>query len=717
MLSKIFDWLMLGSGVFRRILVSILIVSLVPLALLGGLAIYTANESGKTATGSSRAALDTKGAEALELRAQDAARAAALFLEDREGDLRTLALLPRSPETYQDFYQIHTGDLLFLEDGSDVLQSIPLYQEISFLDPDGQEVIRVLDGRLVASEELRDLSDPSATTYKSETYFVVARQLDPGEIYVSHVTGFYVDQTGFEAGARFEGLLRFAMPVHSPQGELEGIIVLSLDVRHLQAFTAYVIPTQERYGALPDPTTGNYAYMIDDRGYPIDHPYDYQIFGLDSQGQPMPYAESDADFGNLPINLPNLGFADENLPQLHNYAMQGNSGSIQYTWDEHDKFVAYAPILYFGGTYSAPGGFGWVAIGADVETFHEAANTLNLAFDESLQTTVRNTGVVVVVAALAVVFTAGFLARLITGGLHTVTEAAVIVEAGEFTPEDLEDLAKLAELTDELGQLARVFQRMARNVLLREKRANLLKVIIPIGVALSAERDFNRLMETILLEAKKLTNADSGTLYLRTEDELKFVIVRNDLLDIAMGGTTDTPVTFPTLPLYNEDGQPNHHNIATYTALTNQPVYIEDAYHAEGFDFSGTRRFDEHTGYRSKSFLTMPLQGAEEQVIGVLQLINALDPYTGEVIPFEKDDVVDSLVLLASAALQGYIREQELRQQLAQLRIQVDETKRKAQVEEIVETDFFRYLKEKAKALRQRRSQSDAKKASDESDA
>ena len=66
--------------------------------------------------------------------------------------------------------------------------------------------------------------------------------------------------------------------------------------------------------------------------------------------------------------------------------------------------------------------------------------------------------------------------------------------------------------------------------------------------------------------------------------------------------------------------------VAAYAALTGQTVNIADAYTADGFDFSGTRNFDKKTGYRSKSFLTVPMKNHEDEIIGVLQLINAQDP-------------------------------------------------------------------------------------------
>jgi HD-GYP domain-containing protein (c-di-GMP phosphodiesterase class II) len=174
-----------------------------------------------------------------------------------------------------------------------------------------------------------------------------------------------------------------------------------------------------------------------------------------------------------------------------------------------------------------------------------------------------------------------------------------------------------------------------------------------IGIALSSERNTSRLMEIILLSAKELTNADAGTMYSATEAKtLRFEIIRTDSLGIAMGGTTGVPINFPELPLY-KNGVANTSMIAAYTALQGETVNIPDAYTAEGFDFSGTRAFDQKTGYRSTSFLTVPLKNHENELIGVLQLINAKDPATGETRPFSGEDqqLAESLASQAAIAM------------------------------------------------------------------
>ncbi len=182
----------------------------------------------------------------------------------------------------------------------------------------------------------------------------------------------------------------------------------------------------------------------------------------------------------------------------------------------------------------------------------------------------------------------------------------------------------------------------------------MLRRLIELGIALSSERDHNRLLELILLETKRIANADGGTLYLMTDDDraLSFAIMRNDTLDIAMGGTTGVEIPFPPLALYDEEETPNYTNVATAVALNKMAVNIPNAYETATFDFSGTIKFDESTGYRSTSFLTVPLLNKQQSVIGVLQLINARME-DNEVVPFSPDiqPIIEALTSQAAVAL------------------------------------------------------------------
>jgi HD-GYP domain-containing protein (c-di-GMP phosphodiesterase class II) len=175
-----------------------------------------------------------------------------------------------------------------------------------------------------------------------------------------------------------------------------------------------------------------------------------------------------------------------------------------------------------------------------------------------------------------------------------------------------------------------------------------------IGVALSAEKNIDRLLEMIVDEARFFTHADGGALYIMTDDEtaLQFAIVQTDSLNIRMGGTSGK-INWPPVSLRNSDGEFNYANVSAYSALHGVVVNIPDVYHAEGFNFEGTRRFDRSTGYHSQSMLVAPMRNHENYIIGVLQLINARDPAVGAVIPFsrENQNMTESLASQAAIAL------------------------------------------------------------------
>jgi len=178
--------------------------------------------------------------------------------------------------------------------------------------------------------------------------------------------------------------------------------------------------------------------------------------------------------------------------------------------------------------------------------------------------------------------------------------------------------------------------------------------LINIGLALSVEKDINALLEKIVDEARVLTNADAGTLYICDEPRknLNFTILQNDTMKTRLGGTSGKKITLPSVPLYIGN-EPNHSNVSSHVALTGETVNIPDVYEARDFDFTGPRQYDKTTGYRSKSMMVHPLTNHENDVIGVLQLLNAKDRETGEIIPFAKEYnlLIGALASQAAVAL------------------------------------------------------------------
>ncbi len=175
---------------------------------------------------------------------------------------------------------------------------------------------------------------------------------------------------------------------------------------------------------------------------------------------------------------------------------------------------------------------------------------------------------------------------------------------------------------------------------------NLISKLSAIGQALSAERDLDKLLEMIVDEARQFTHADAGTLYIREGNVLKFKILQNDSMNTRMGGSSENPITFPPVELKES-------NVSAYVALKDVSVNIPDVYHSDLFDFTGPKQFDKKTKYRTKSMLVVPMKNHENDVIGVLQLINAIDPKTNMVIPFSPsyENLTHSLASQAAVAI------------------------------------------------------------------
>jgi len=227
---------------------------------------------------------------------------------------------------------------------------------------------------------------------------------------------------------------------------------------------------------------------------------------------------------------------------------------------------------------------------------------------------------------------------------------------------------------DEFGILARTYNQMRRKLAIANNRIvnqydQLLesetgyKAFAKIGLALSLERNTDKLLELILDEAMRLSNSDGGTLYIYDEEnkQLDFKILHNTTLKISMGGTSDTPVNLPGVPLMI-NGEPNHNNVSSHAAISGSIVNIPDAKNTKNFDFSGTRKYDAVMGYNSKSMLVLPMKNAENDLIGVIQLINTTDAKTGQIISFSQihENLIASLASQAAVVLTNVQLSREL---------------------------------------------------------
>ena len=209
------------------------------------------------------------------------------------------------------------------------------------------------------------------------------------------------------------------------------------------------------------------------------------------------------------------------------------------------------------------------------------------------------------------------------------------------------------------GHVLEGFERLAYNpatntaMFFKHSSHSITSQIIAIGTALTAEKNIDKLLEMIISQTKLLTHADAGTLYLYNskKKQLEFKVVQNDSLGIQKTILSESP-DWKTLPLFDDNGQENRSLVSAVCALEKRTISIDDVYESKEYDFAGTVLFDKEKQYRSKSMLVLPLMDHDDNLIGVLQLINKVEG-DGTVIPFTFDDeeIATSLGSQAAVAL------------------------------------------------------------------
>jgi signal transduction histidine kinase len=480
----------LKFGILGKLLLSFLLLACAPLVVLGFIAhknlydmgteavrrtgdmgarnLESAVKIGKEAITDSVRELDKKSTEAIELRTYKLAQRVADFLYERDKDLLMVAASEPDPRRYLQIYRSCQRQIIVsgpwprteeeaqppkLESQNPENQTswrhlppyqfqkatIPLFKEITFVDLEGREKIKVADGKI--SHELKDVSKKENTYCKAEDYFRQLPQLKQGEIYVSRVIGAYIrgwlektpegikvkPESAYAGkenpqGKKFEGIIRWATPVNGKNGRRIGYVTMALDHTHIMEFTDHVMPTEERFTVHADGASGNYAFMWDDRGKCISHARDFFICGYDPEtGREVPgwvseetyreYQQSGLSLEEFVERLPSFreftmkkqgskeqmqagtlgldGRILDTAPQCqgwHNGTEDGGSGSFLIYWSGLWKLTTYAAIPYYTGIYGkSKRGFGYVTIGANVEDFHKAANVTKVEIEKSIR--------------------------------------------------------------------------------------------------------------------------------------------------------------------------------------------------------------------------------------------------------------------------------------------------------------------------------------------
>lgn len=489
---------------FKKILIITLLLSLLPLLASSLILFFNLESTSARLSSEIGGSADIQASESLQMRASQVAESVADFLRQCESDLIFLSTSRLDRTALLNFYTSRKGEV-WRRSGTvaaprEIREQLPIYRSIALLDRSGQERLVIRDGNFVAGKDLKNVSNPLATEFRSEEYFTKLPR-KPGKIYVSHLTGYHVakdeqlngadePENAFD-GVSYQGIIRFAAPTFDDRGSFHGAVVISLDHRHLMEFSQHIDPGSRFSTVFPSYKSGNYAFIFDDEGWIITHPKFWDIRGLDRNGKPVPpYNEkSDAEDvtkGRIPFNLDSAGFIHPNYPLVASEIRRQKTGFVDITnVGGAKKIMAFAPIKYDTGDYERYGVFGGVTIGHQLDRFQTAARKGSRLINQQLGEHRTRSGIILVATALLAALSAWILSRGITKPLLLLTDGARRLAEGDTSA------SVVISSSDEIGELARTFNVMSDE--LEARKNNLLATLDELQnsrVEILSERNF-----------------------------------------------------------------------------------------------------------------------------------------------------------------------------------------------------------------------------------
>lgn len=474
--------------IFKKIIITTLLLSLVPLVISSLLLFFSLDYLNSKLPQDITETADRQASESLQMRAQHVANTISDFLHRCENDTIFIASSRLDHKELMNFYTTRRGEVWergFNSISDGIRKNVPLYSSIAILDASGKEQIVIRDGYYLLRQQLRDVSIRANTEFKNEDYVERIKKLTPGEIYVSHLTGFHVskqEQLGNAIepedavkGATYYGVVRFGTPIHDKNGKLTGMIILSLNHRHLMEFSQHIDPGRNFSTLFPSYKSGDYSFLFDDEGWIITHPKYWDIRGVDRKGKLLsPYTQQsskiDIEYGRIPFNLDHAGFIHTNYPAVAENVRKQKTGYVDITnVGGSKKIMAYAPIIYSSGDYNKYGIFGGVTIGFQVNQFHDAAREGSSLIRTQLGEHRTRSGVIVLCTAFAAALAAWKLSRGISKPLLALTLGAHQLAGGDTTSRVYVDTK------DEINDLAATFNFMAEE--LQQRKNSLLSTM------------------------------------------------------------------------------------------------------------------------------------------------------------------------------------------------------------------------------------------------
>ena len=690
--KKFWDYITRSNfGIFKKFLFAFLVVSLIPLSAFGIYTLIKINDVKNDIVNHTTLNIDQKTQETMELQAEVIANNVEKFLRARENDLNTLSNLQPTEKNYQRFSEFHNSEI-WIRSGTKLKPTeerkiIPLYKEVAFIDAGGNEVIKIMHNKI--SRNLRNVRIPKNTTYLNETYFDETAQLENGDIFVSHLTGFYVskkeqlkntNEIEFAVeGKKYDGVIRFAKPVYINK-KFVGIVMIALDHQHLMEFTQHVLPNKKAYTVFPIYKSGNYAFMFDDEGWIITHPKLWDIRGVDSIGNwvsPFTQNSSDEDIknGRIPFNLDKVGFIHKNYPFVAKQVrLQKSGSSIAKNVGGVQKIMSYAPIFYDRGSYKKYGIFGGITVGSNIELFHTQANLIATEMNTAIRFFINNILLIILITFLFVVISSWMVSRNFTHPILKITDGAQKLAEGK-----LDNVVEINR-NDEIGFLANTFNYMS--VELKNKNEELInylnqikksktnieiyakdleyqlkifKSIQNISNILGSTFNMNKVLKLILQNCVESVGFDRAILYL-IDDKDKYLVCRE---------------TFGFSEAEEKLAKNSMYNLKHFDCIETRVVKEQKIIFVESF-----RRYNEATELDkkirrisgSKSFVFVPLK-VKEKIIGILGAdklikktkINELDINSLQILSNQASRVIENTRLVQEIIQQKNFNENILK--------------------------------------------------------
>ncbi|RMD49912.1 MAG: HAMP domain-containing protein, partial [Ignavibacteria bacterium] len=539
-----------------------------------------------------------------------------------------------------------------------------LYKEISFFDKSGQEKLKIKNGQIVSGSKLKNISIPQNTTYKGETYFDGLKNLQPGQVYISHLNGFFVtpkeqfpeeeDAKNFDVKKYYDGVIRIITP-KVVNGSVIGYVQLALDHIHLMEFTQHTLPNSKDKIVFPDYNSGDYAFMFDDEGWIITHPKFWDIRGFDNNGNPVPaYTKNTPkeiiEKGFIPFNLDSAGFIHPNYPLVASEIRKHNTGSvITKNVGGILKVMAYAPIELNNPPYDKFGIFGGITIGSEIHRFRGSAEIVANELKNKLTLFIDDLTLFVILTSSIIIIIAWFFSKSFSEPIRKLTGVVKKYADGDW------DTKAEIKRNDEIGTLSDSFNVMAyelkknREELLNsfyelseskeqieqyagklEYQLKIFSAIQKISNLLGTTFDFEAIIKEILRNCVEAIGYDRAILYL-IDDEGKYLEYKD---------------SFGFSPQKRKLASRSKYNLKRADCIETRVVRFGRIIFVEDFDkYPFATELDRkiHEIAESNSFVYVPLR-AKEKIIGAL---GADKRMSGEKI---SEEDINSLQVLANQA-------------------------------------------------------------------